>query len=195
MTKFEETAENISLHGLGFLQVKLGGNQRLHVWHPHLPRRRCHEHSQIHDHRFGFESRVLVGMQVNDVYAVYEPGVNGAQENLVPSHQAYLHEGERLPTGNRPWIPRERLWVAHVSTEFVEAGETYHMLPYVFHATRPGGDGRVATIMTKIGGGGRGARSLVDLGVDPHVDFDRGQLTEGTMWRMVQEVLGDCVPV
>lgn len=187
--EFEETREAISLHGLGFVQVKLGGGQRLHVWHPDLPRRHCHEHSQIHDHRFGFESRVLVGTQVNDVYAAYETGVQSGAY-LPPTHQAYLHEGERLPTGNRPWIPCDRLWVGRVSSETVEAGGTYHMLPYVFHATRPGGDGRVATVMTKVGGGERGSRSLVSLGVDPHVDFDRGQLTENTLWRMVEEVLG-----
>jgi len=187
---FKETAETISLHGLGFLQVKLGGNQRLHVWHPGLPRRACFEHSAIHDHRFGFNSTVLVGMQVNDLYAVYEPGVANVPDTLEPTHQAYLHEGERSQFGNRPWIPRERVWVPHVNTELVEAGKTYRMLPHVFHATRAGGDGRVATLMTKIEETSTGARSLCTIGVEPDVDFDRRQLTEDEMWDVVRDVLG-----
>ena len=31
--------DKITLHGLGFVQVQLEGSQRLHVWHPELPRR------------------------------------------------------------------------------------------------------------------------------------------------------------
>lgn len=144
-TAFKETTEAISLHGLGFLQVKLGAKQRLHVWHPDLPRRKCFEHSAIHDHRFGFSSLILKGTQINDIFSVYETEAI----TMEASHIAYLHEGERSKFGNRPWIPRERLWVGQVSRELVDAGETYHMLPTVFHATTPGGDGRVATLMTK----------------------------------------------
>lgn len=72
--QFKETEEAISLHGLGFLQVKLGASQRLHVWHPDLPRRRCFRQSAIHDHRFAFTSRVLVGTQINHLWKVDRPG-------------------------------------------------------------------------------------------------------------------------
>lgn len=184
--KFKETAHTISLHGLGFIQVKLEAKQRLHVWHPDLPRRRCFEHSQIHDHRFGFDSVVLKGMQINDIYAVYE------LEEHTPDleYRAYVHEGERSEYGNRPWIPRERLWVGGVSRQLVEAGETYHMLPSVFHSTTPGGDGRVATLMTKTIEGVQGAKSLCEVDVAPDVDFDRFQMSDDDMWAIVRNVLG-----
>ena len=68
MKNFEETQQRITLHGLGFIQLQLEGGQRLHVWHPSLPRRKCYEESFIHDHRFSFESTVLVGSLVNRVY-------------------------------------------------------------------------------------------------------------------------------
>ena len=183
---FAETKEAISLHGLGFLQVKLGAKQRLHVWHPDLPKRRCFEHSQVHDHRFGFDSLVLRGMQINDIFSVYEMG---EPLNLTNTHIAYLHEGERSKFGNRPWIPREKLWVGQVSRELVDAGETYHMLPTVFHATTPGGDGRVATLMTKTSESTTGARSLCEIGVEPDVDFDRKQMDPDDMWAIVRDVL------
>lgn len=184
--EFRETAEAISLHGLGFLQVKLGAGQRLHVWHPDLPRRRCFEHSQIHDHRFGFRSTVLRGMQVNDTFAVFESEENLDDEDL---YRAYLHEGERGASGNRPWVPREILWVGGVSRELVDEGETYHVIPKVFHSTTPGGDGRVATLMTKVSEGNTGARSLCRVGVEPDVDFDRKQMADDDMWAIVRDVL------
>jgi hypothetical protein len=62
---YTPTKETISLHGLGFIQVKLPANRRLHVWHPDLPRRDCFAYSAIHNHRFGFRSTVLVGHQRN----------------------------------------------------------------------------------------------------------------------------------
>jgi hypothetical protein len=186
--KFEETAETISLHGLGFLQIKLGAQQRLHIWHPDLPRRKCAEHSGIHNHRFGFSSLVLKGMQINDVFSVYESGKFTADR---ATHIAYLHEGERSRFGNRPWIPRERLWVGGVSREAVDAGQTYHMLPKVFHSTVPGGDGRVATLMTKTSESVEGARSLCEIGIVPDVDFDRKQMSQDDMWAFVRDVLGD----
>lgn len=180
---FEETSANISLHGLGFLQVKLGGLQRLHVWHPDLPRRRCFEHSGIHDHRFGFDSTVLVGTQINEVH--YD-------DNFEPAtHRAFLHEGARNPaTGNRPWIMSGMLRVSPSYTEVFEAGETYHMDPYVFHSTTPGGDGRVATLMVKTSEGDTGARSLCRIGVEPDVDFCRTQMDADEMWAAVRDVLG-----
>lgn len=76
--------DKITLHGLGFVQVQLQGEQRLHVWHPELPRRSCFEHSAIHDHRFSFVSRVLTGEQINHRY---EPLRHAEGEFVM-----YLHE-------------------------------------------------------------------------------------------------------
>ena len=184
MEKFEETKAAISLHGLGFLQVKLEGDQRLHVWHPDLPRRRCFQYSAIHDHRFSFSSTVLVGTQINDIYASFLPGDKPA------THTVYHHDGERLSTGNRPWIPQGRLCLYHHNQKTVEAGNIYRMLHGVFHTTTPGGDGRVATIMRKIFVGTEGARSLCRVGVEPHVDFERLQMTDDDMWAVIRDVLG-----
>ena len=52
MKDFTPTKDTITLHGLGFIQVVLPANQRMHVWHPDLPRRDCYVHSAIHNHRF-----------------------------------------------------------------------------------------------------------------------------------------------
>jgi len=65
--------DKITLHGLGFVQIQLEGKQRMHVWHPELPRRACFEHSAIHNHRFDFDSLVIVGTQINVEFAELPP--------------------------------------------------------------------------------------------------------------------------
>ncbi|HYD87132.1 MAG TPA: hypothetical protein VEA80_06645 [Vitreimonas sp.] len=180
--EFEETENTITLHGLGFLQVKLGGKQRLHVWHPALPRRACFAHSAIHNHRFGFVSRVLVGEQINHAVAV--------ERNDDATHIAYLHEGARTKFGNRPWIADRRVRVREIDPTRVLPGAEYHMAPYAFHWTEPGGDGRVATLMTKTSEGEHGAHSLCAVGVEPDADFDRKQWSAEALWEIVIEVLG-----
>lgn len=174
----------ISLHGLGFIQVQLQGGQRLHVWHPDLPRRRCFLHSAIHNHRFGFESHVLVGRQIN---INYHP-VSATEDEA--THRLYLHEGPRTANGGRPWTPNAEVVMVEESRDVIDAGWVYRMLPYDFHRTEPGGDGRVATLMIKRGEGSAGAMSSCRIGIEPDTDFDRFQLSPAELWAYVIDVLG-----
>lgn len=188
MDNFEETAEKISLHGLGFLQVKLKGMQRLHIWHPDLPRRSCFEHSSIHDHRFDFASLVLCGVQVNDRYRE-EPYSGRTQFSLPDTYFKYVHEGPRGKSGNRPWIATGSIRLVHCEHKAIVPGCTYFMTAGDLHSTTPSGDGKVATIMTKTFEGTTPARSLCKEGVTPDVDFDRRQMSEDAMWAIVRDVL------
>lgn len=173
--------DKITLHGLGFVQVQLQGDQRLHVWHPELPRRSCFEHSAIHDHRFSFVSRMLVGEQINHRY---EP-VRHAEAEFV----LYLHEGKRQAGGGRPWTPDGRADMAHQGTDLIYAGGEYLTYAYDYHRTEPGGDGRVATIMRKDAEFPEGAHSTCRYGVQPDTDFDRYQWPAARLWEVVREVL------
>lgn len=174
--------EGISLHGLGFIQVQLEGGQRLHVWHPELPRRTCFEHSAIHDHRFSFRSYVMIGAMCNIEYWA-EPSESG-------EYLTYLHEGPRSPNGGRPWTPDQRVNLYETSQADVRAGHNYLMRSYKFHKTVPLGDGRVATLMQKLDEGERGARSTCRFGVQPDDDFDRFQWSRTQLWEIVNDVLG-----
>jgi hypothetical protein len=179
----------ISLHGLGFIQVELNPAQRLHVWHPDLPRRKCFEHSQIHTHSFDFQSTVLVGEMLNHKY--YE-GRLGSQADVTDRpYTAYRHEGARTVYGNRPWIRQEHtVWLsAHVFTHKVGTGLWYRQRGADMHSTQPLGDGRVATLMTKTATELEPAFSLVEQGIVPDVDFDRHQLRAYVLWEYVVEVL------
>ncbi|MBG0838990.1 hypothetical protein [Ectopseudomonas toyotomiensis] len=178
--------DKITLHGLGFVQVQLPASQRLHVWHPELPRRHCFEHSAIHNHRFGFQSRVLVGQQININFSDFWPGSVAFEE---PTHDLYLHEGPRTPRGGRPWTPDGQVRMVETSRDTIAAGGCYTMRAYEFHRTEPGGDGRVATIMTKLWEGQRGAHSSCAIGVEPDGDFDRYQWSPAQLWEIVSDVL------
>jgi hypothetical protein len=173
--------DKITLHGLGFVQVQLQGNQRLHVWHPELPRRACFEHSAIHDHRFNFTSRVIVGTQINHEFDMV---CHDAGEFVL-----YLHEGARTAGGGRPWTPDGRGDMVHRRTHSVIAGGEYLCQAYDYHRTEPGGNGRVATIMTKINEHPAGAHSTCTYGVQPDTDFDRFQWPPAKLWEVVSDVL------
>ncbi len=185
--KWERTGKRISLHGLGFLQVEFTPTMRLHVWHPDLPRRSCFEHSQVHDHRFGFDSTVLVGCQVNQVYSFTEVEENAKKDY----YQRYIHDGPRAETGNRPWIPTDLpIKLTLHDAQRVHVGETYHMRPYIFHRTIPDYGGKVATLMVKTSEHDEPATSTCRLGIDPDVGFNRFQMGVHEMWEVVSDVLG-----
>lgn len=173
--------DKITLHGLGFVQVQLQGDQRLHVWHPELPRRACFEDSAIHDHRFNFISRVLVGTQINHCYWL--------MHNPEGEFVLYLHEGKRTAGGGRPWTPDGRADLVHETTFKIEAGNDYNTQAYEYHRTEPGGDGRVATIMQKRGDYPAGAHSTCRYGVQPDTEFDRYQWPATRLWEVVRDVL------
>lgn len=173
--------DKITLHGLGFVQIQLQGHQRLHVWHPELPRRTCFEHSAIHDHRFDFVSRVLVGTQINHCYDMerHEEG----------DFVLYLHEGKRGANGGRPWTADGRAHLNWDTTFKVGAGNEYNTVAYDYHRTEPGGDGKVATIMAKRSEYPAGAHSTCRVGIEPDTEFDRFQWSPTQLWEIDSDVL------
>lgn len=168
MKDFTPTKETISLHGLGFIQLKLEGNQRMHVWHPNLPRRNCYQYSAIHNHRFGFTSRVLKGMQINqrcDLEFV-KPGTG--------SHVLISHNGPRSPKGGRESYPVADVNLHMGKIERYGPGETYTMDALQYHHTPC--EGVVITLMSKTEELAIHANSVCQRGVDFHYDFDRFQI-------------------
>ncbi len=173
---FSKTKEQITLHGLGFLQVILPNAQRIHVWHPDLPKRSCFEHSNVHDHRFGFVSRVLIGQQINQLYRAVP---NSKEESH--THTAYLHEGERTKFGNRPWVPDYTCKLECAGNpRAVKPGESYEMNPYMLHSTES--NGIVVTLMEKTTEENTGAHSYCKIDKSPDVDFDRKQWSQDKLW-------------
>lgn len=174
---FAPTTETISAHGLGFVQIKLPGNRRLHVWHPALPRRACYDHSGIHNHRFSFRSTVLIGSQYNQrADLVIHP---------MGTHDVISHDGPRSARGGRESFVAGRVNVQLRPVEVYGPGDSYVMPELEYHHTP--NSGIVVTLMEKLSEGSIHACSVVER---PHVfdqEFDRLQLTPGRLWGLVVE--------
>lgn len=174
---FAPTAEQISLHGLGFIQVKLPNNQRLHVWHPELPRRSCFERSAIHNHRFSFDSRVIAGVQRNRCWSVRDDPAGG--------HDLISHDGPRSEKGGRLSYVAGRVAVEAWAPASYGPGEVYHMPALVYHDTP--NEGVVITLMTKLVEGTVHACSLIEHGHVFDQSFDRFQLSPAALWEFVTD--------
>lgn len=179
---FSPIEAQISCHGLGFAQVKLGGNQRLHVWHPDLPRRDCFQWSPIHNHRFSFYSRVLVGVQVNRRYRVTE-----LQRGSDATHDIISHDGPRSPLGGRESFVCGFADVEALPDERYGAGEEYFMSMLEYHETP--NSGVVVTLMRKVNEGSIHANSLIERGHTFHQAFDRFAMPQDRLWSIVVEAL------
>ena len=180
---FTPTAEAISAHGLGFIQVKLEANMRLHVWHPELPRRKCFRYSAVHNHRFSFSSTVLIGQQVNRRYRVVE-GDFGAYDLI-------SHDGPRSDKGGRESFICGRVDLIGQHDEFYQPGDTYHMAELEYHETPNAGV--VVTLMKKLSEGAVHANSTILRGRTFDQDFNRFQLPAAELWGLVVRALSkDC---
>jgi hypothetical protein len=179
MKDFTPTSEQISLHGLGFIQVKLPANRRLHVWHPDLPRRSCYEWSAIHNHRFAFRSTVLIGEQVNQRVTVV-PAQDGEYDRI-------SHDGPRSEMGGRQSYVAERVTLWRGKAEFYGPGDSYVMQPLEYHETP--NSGVVVTIMEKLREGFIHASSLIAHGRTFDQSFDRFQLSADELWAIVVDAL------
>lgn len=181
MKDFAPTKETISLHGLGFIQVVLNPKERLHVWHPDLPRRDCYAHSAVHNHRFSFTSRVLKGTQVNQRCDLE---VVKAGEG---SHLLISHNGPRSAKGGRLSYPVADVNVHLRPVESYLPGSDYFMPAYEYHHTPC--EGIVVTLMLKHDEGSIHANSVCERGVEFHYDFDRFQLSPEKLYGYVVEAL------
>lgn len=172
---FTPTTETISAHGLGFIQVKLPANRRLHVWHPDLPRRACFGYSAIHNHRFAFRSTVLVGRQSNQ----------RADLILHPegSHDVISHDGPRSERGSRESFVAGRVNVQLRALEEYGPGESYVMPELEYHRTP--NSGIVVTLMEKLSEGKIHACSVIERPHEFDQGFDRFQLSPRDLWDFV----------
>jgi hypothetical protein len=175
MKDFTPTKETISLHGLGFIQLVLSPKERMHIWHPELPRRVCFEHSAIHNHRFAFRSRVLKGVQKN-VRVDLELAKDG-------THDIISHNGPRSEKGGRLSYPVAICNVHAGPVETYQPGDEYDMPMHQYHHTP--NSGIVVTIMRKGEESHIHANSVIRRGVDFDYDFNRFQLPAEELFEFV----------
>lgn len=177
MQDFTPTKENITLHGLGFIQIICGDDARMHVWHPELPRRACFETSAVHNHRFGFISTVMKGEQVN-VRCTVMPDDDGAYDLI-------SHNGPRSKKGGRLSYVDGRCTISENAFEIYRPGDSYTMAPGEYHHTP--NNGFVITYLRKTIETKIHANSTVAHGVTFDQSFDRFQFAPERLWGFVRE--------
>jgi len=118
-----------SVHPNGFFKYSFEDKKELHVWASDIPRQKVP--TPIHDHRFGFVSRVLEGTLVNIIYDIMvctnglyylaDVVVRGGEDTIlvVNSESKYI--------------------ISSVHHDLYVAGDTYGMEPKIFHESRPHG--------------------------------------------------------
>lgn len=159
------------LHGNGFLQFQLDGEnaKRVHIWSSVLPRQQVS--TQIHNHTFGFESKILFGTLLNQVYSV-------THANRDVTH--YVCEAIPVPNSKDTDLVEvsddNLVRIKHKYVQVLAAGDVYDMCPFEYHESMPISD-LVVTYMTKtIRVPNFKARVLCRIGEKPDNDFSRHAL-------------------
>lgn len=170
---------NIRVHGNGFLQLDLAPGERIHVFgHPQLPRQKVS--TPIHNHRFGFRSKVLTGCLVNLTWAYCFDRTHRA------THQGYTakpndREDTRLePVGDSAML----MLLGH---EVLLPGHEYEMKPRQFHQSLA--DEPTVTYMRKTEVVELEPTVLCRLHMRPDNSFNRYDLDEPALWRILEESL------
>ncbi|USN14982.1 hypothetical protein PAPPERLAPAPP_00550 [Brevundimonas phage vB_BpoS-Papperlapapp] len=136
--------------GVGFAQVYLNEDVRLHLWHPELPTE-PESFGCRHDHRFDFTSTVLLGAVTNIFLSASEGArhIAGSGDEKVPGY-GFFDEWEVMPAhlgSAEPTIRRPGVDVTIDGIEVIRAGETYSFPKRRYHESR--GHGVTLTVMKK----------------------------------------------
>jgi hypothetical protein len=107
--------------GLGFVQLKLTHQTRVHFWHPECTKDIPPE--EIHDHRYDFTSKVLFGELVHNVYG-FEYNTRGKFEMFEES----CEPGKRVDP-----LPIFRGDIVQLGSYTLTAGSSYTFKKDQFH--------------------------------------------------------------
>jgi hypothetical protein len=166
-------------NGVGFAQVYITPEVRLHVWHPDLPAE-PEGFGCRHDHRFNFTSTVLVGAMTNLWLDYYEDSDGAfAIYRVQPAHL-----GAKLPEREDG---DDLLDVVIRKIQVVRAGETYSFPKRVFHESR--GHGTTVTCMRKFDQEDTWAGILAPIEQTPEHGMERCTIDDAALKHLVFQTL------
>lgn len=161
------------VHGNGFLQFDLPNGLRLHIWDHEIPKQA--QSSSIHDHAFGFKSRVLCGELLNYRYD-FQYHERGMFDVLSTVRREGTEDTKLESTGKRA-----NLYLQQIERYF--QGDTYEFEPLIFHDT--GYREFTATVIEKTKRLDVEPRILIPFGKSPDNEFDREGFDEEYLWFFV----------
>lgn len=110
--------------GLGFIQLKLTKDTRIHFWHPELLADTPEE--ELHDHRYRFHSHILLGNITHEEWFL-ENSPEGDHEIVQVSCK---------PGDSKDPVPVARGFLRQGSTYHMSAGTSYEFAETGFHRIR-----------------------------------------------------------
>lgn len=109
--------------GLGFIQLKLDADTRVHFWHPELTADTPEE--ELHDHRYRFNSHILVGGITHEEWHL-DPAADGDHEMVLVSCQPGK-EADPKPVG-RGWLRQGSTYTMAAGSEYVFSETGFHRI-------------------------------------------------------------------
>ena len=179
----------LRVHGNGFIQLDVTPSRRLHFWgHPSIPRQKVA--CPIHDHVFGFHSRVIKGEIVNVTFLDDVIGFDYEVHGVVYKEgEGTILEPRTIRDSRVPELCGLRVVsVEHVSkfnSYGVRAGEIHDAFAYVPTITS------LDKLDAEFIGASTGARVFIPFGTHPDNEFQRDDFDQNFVKSLAFEIAGE----
>lgn len=181
--------QNIRVHGNRFIQIDLReGDERVHVWHDLVPFAQKYG-TPIHDHVFGFHSRILAGTLIDIRYKV-TPSVGKTLADCLFNVLRYDVYSAKPRTGSDTALVKsgELVTVELSSVQAMPAGMGYIIRPREFHTTAYVGYAVTRIRKTEVIRDTT-PRVLCPATMSPDHEFERYKYKPDELWGVVWNVL------
>lgn len=166
-------------NGIGFAQVYLTPDVRLHIWHPEFPST-PQPFGCRHSHRFDFESTVLHGAIIHTTLEPKSTHYGNGFFNRYSVQPAHLGAAE-------PQVEEFGMDVGIRAVQVFHEGETYKFPKGVYHESA--GHGITATLMRKHDQDETHAFILAPAGQPPEHGMARETISQAELLRLILETL------
>jgi hypothetical protein len=173
---------NIRLHGNRFIQIDYAGG-RIHIWSDLLPTAQVRP-APIHDHDYGFYSRVLSGQLINVTYRIAQT-IRWDGDLKLYNEMAYdiWHVDRAAAT----LVPTDKSCILKVlDMRYNRRGDAYRMWSEQLHATAY--IGHAITFCTPEATKVKNVRVMVPHRCLPDNNFSRTDYNERGLWGFVEEI-------
>lgn len=163
----------IHFFGLGFIQLKINNQYRLHFYTKDLQSIIGEE--DIHNHRYDFSSRILKGHFSQEIFKAIEGNTHIKEDESCQKEQ---HEGQE----------KSFCSIKSIEKQFYRQGEFYKIKHDVFHRVRPPIDNCI-TLLNRGAYQKEFAQVIRLIGSSKVCPFSH-QIPEKELWETVERILG-----
>lgn len=161
--------------GLGFIQMKISNERRLHFWHPDLAPNLGNA-EEVHNHRYDFTSSVIKGEMENEVWEMVYDEAGDYRLWRVSCQPGNADSAEMVGP----------MTVADVATYTIRTGGSYTMPQPIFHRSFPKGH---TVTMLKRGKVTEDYAYVIRSATAQHNCPFAVSIPEPVLWERIEEIL------